>query len=36
MAFDALGLDPKILDALEAQGYTSPTPIQAQATIQLS
>src|SRR6056300_488233 len=31
MAFDALGLDPKILDALTAQGYTSPTPIQAQS-----
>jgi len=31
MAFDALGLDPKILDALDAQGYTSPTPIQAQS-----
>ena len=31
MAFDALGLDPQILSALKEQGYTTPTPIQAQS-----
>lgn len=31
MAFDAFGLDPQILEALKAQGYTSPTPIQEQS-----
>jgi ATP-dependent RNA helicase RhlE len=29
--FSELGLNPKLLEALTAQGYTSPTPIQAQA-----
>lgn len=31
MTFDSLGLDDRILSALEKQGYTSPTPIQAQS-----
>ena len=31
MTFDQLGLDAKLLSAIEAQGYTTPTPIQAQA-----
>ena len=31
MSFSALGLSAPILDALKEQGYTSPTPIQAQA-----
>lgn len=31
MPFDALGLDPQILSALKDQGYTTPTPIQAQS-----
>jgi ATP-dependent RNA helicase RhlE len=29
--FDTLGLDPAILKAVSAEGYTTPTPIQAQA-----
>lgn len=31
MNFDTLGLDPKILAAIQEVGYTEPTPIQAQA-----
>lgn len=31
MTFDSLGLDERILSALAKQGYTSPTPIQAQS-----
>ncbi|MDA0190783.1 MAG: DEAD/DEAH box helicase, partial [Proteobacteria bacterium] len=31
MRFDELGLAPEILKAITEQGYTSPTPIQAQA-----
>ena len=31
MTFDSLGLDSRILSALEKQGYTYPTPIQAQS-----
>ena len=31
MTFDSLGLDSRILSALKKQGYTSPTPIQAQS-----
>ncbi|MEL0176093.1 MAG: DEAD/DEAH box helicase, partial [Cryomorphaceae bacterium] len=31
MTFDSLGLDTRILAALEKQGYTQPTPIQAQS-----
>lgn len=31
MQFTDLGLSPEILRALEAQGYTSPTPIQSKA-----
>jgi superfamily II DNA/RNA helicase len=31
MSFQELGLSPKVLAAVEASGYTSPTPIQAQA-----
>ena len=31
MSFDTLGLSPKVLAAVEASGYTSPTPIQEQA-----
>jgi superfamily II DNA/RNA helicase len=31
MSFADLGLSPKILSAVEAAGYTTPTPIQAQA-----
>ncbi len=31
MKFDEMGLDPKILDAVNDVGYTEPTPIQAQA-----
>ena len=31
MTFNELGLDPKIMQAIEAVGYTEPTPIQAQA-----
>jgi superfamily II DNA/RNA helicase len=30
MTFDELGLDPRILDAVKASGYTTPTPIQEQ------
>jgi ATP-dependent RNA helicase RhlE len=30
-AFADLGLNPKLLQALEQEGYTTPTPIQAQA-----
>lgn len=31
MSFDSLGLDAKILKAIEEQNYTEPTPIQQQA-----
>ena len=31
MNFDQLGLSPKVLEAVKAAGYTTPTPIQAQA-----
>ncbi len=31
MSFDALGLSPKVLQAVTSAGYTIPTPIQAQA-----
>jgi len=31
MSFDDLGLEPELLRAVTAQGYTVPTPIQAQA-----
>jgi superfamily II DNA/RNA helicase len=31
MSFSDLGLSPKVLDAVEASGYVTPTPIQAQA-----
>jgi superfamily II DNA/RNA helicase len=31
MSFDQLGLSPKVLAAVEATGYTTPTPIQEQA-----
>src|SRR5271155_1335896 len=31
MSFSALGLDPKILQAVQEAGYTEPTPIQAAA-----
>jgi superfamily II DNA/RNA helicase len=31
MSFDQLGLSAKVLDAVTAAGYTTPTPIQAQA-----
>lgn len=31
MRFDELGLAPDLLRALADQGYTEPTPIQAQA-----
>ncbi len=31
MSFDTLGLSDKVLAAVEASGYTEPTPIQAQA-----
>jgi superfamily II DNA/RNA helicase len=31
MAFNELGLSDKVLQAVEASGYTEPTPIQAQA-----
>ena len=31
MSFSDLGLSPKVLAAVEASGYTEPTPIQAQA-----
>ncbi|NDB70220.1 MAG: DEAD/DEAH box helicase, partial [Methylocystaceae bacterium] len=31
MNFSELGLSPKVLEAVEASGYTTPTPIQAQA-----
>ena len=31
MSFQVLGLDPKILQAVQEAGYTEPTPIQAQA-----
>ena len=31
MTFDSLGLDSRILAALKNQGYTTPTPIQAQS-----
>ncbi len=31
MSFQSLGLSPKVLAAVEASGYTEPTPIQAQA-----
>ncbi|MCZ3141007.1 DEAD/DEAH box helicase, partial [Acinetobacter baumannii] len=31
ITFDSFGLDPRVLRALSEQGYTKPTPIQAQA-----
>ncbi|CAN5302467.1 DEAD/DEAH box helicase [soil metagenome] len=31
MSFQELGLSPKVLASVEASGYTTPTPIQAQA-----
>ena len=31
MGFDTLGLSPAVLEAVEESGYTTPTPIQAQA-----
>ena len=31
MSFETLGLCPELLRAIAAQGYTAPTPIQAQA-----
>ncbi|GAA6134307.1 DEAD/DEAH box helicase [Oceaniserpentilla sp. 4NH20-0058] len=31
MSFDSLGLSPKILQALNEKGYSSPSPIQSQA-----
>jgi superfamily II DNA/RNA helicase len=31
MNFDELGLSPKVLEAVRASGYTTPTPIQAEA-----
>ena len=31
MSFSALGLSPKVLEAVTAAGYTTATPIQAQA-----
>jgi len=31
MKFDELGLSPKVLEAVRASGYETPTPIQAQA-----
>ncbi|MEK9940615.1 MAG: DEAD/DEAH box helicase, partial [Methylotenera sp.] len=31
MSFEALNLHPAILRAIEEAGYTTPTPIQAQA-----
>jgi superfamily II DNA/RNA helicase len=31
MLFSELGLSPEILRAIEEQGYTEPTPIQAKA-----
>jgi ATP-dependent RNA helicase RhlE len=31
MTFDSLGLAPALLKAVEAEGYTTPTPVQAQA-----
>ena len=31
MNFDELGLSDKVISAVKASGYTSPTPIQAQA-----
>src|SRR4029079_18358650 len=31
MSFESLGLSPKVLASVEASGYTTPTPIQAQA-----
>ncbi|MCB1549501.1 MAG: DEAD/DEAH box helicase, partial [Hyphomicrobiaceae bacterium] len=30
-SFSGLGLSPKVLAAIEAAGYTTPTPIQAAA-----
>src|SRR5258707_15823296 len=31
MSFDQLGLTPELLRAVAAQGYTEPTPVQAEA-----
>src|SRR6185369_4759 len=31
MSFESLGLTPELLRAVEAQGYTEPTPVQAEA-----
>src|SRR6185503_7122995 len=35
MPFSALGLDPRILQAVQQAGYTEPTPIQAAAIPQV-
>ena len=35
MTFDELGLSDKVLEAVKASGYTTPTPIQAQAIPQV-
>ena len=31
MSFESLGLTPELLRAVAAEGYTEPTPVQAQA-----
>ncbi|MBI3751457.1 MAG: DEAD/DEAH box helicase, partial [Chloroflexi bacterium] len=31
MSFDSLGLTPELLRAVAAEGYTEPTPVQAEA-----
>ena len=31
MSFDTLGLAPELLRAVAAEGYTEPTPVQAEA-----
>src|SRR5689334_10999497 len=31
MSFESLGLTPELLRAVEAEGYTEPTPVQAEA-----
>ena len=35
MTFDSLGLDPAILKAIKAKGYTEPSPIQGKAIPQI-
>ena len=35
MSFRALGLEPRILQALQEAGYTEPTPIQSAAIPQV-